>query len=366
MTLKTRFDDLPPRTCLLVLAALVLMLFGSLMTPAFQEPARPAVSAHAEAGMSDIKLYRKIIARVAAGEGYYAAVTQEHRRYGYPLKPFVTVRPPTLAWLYAGLGVDGTLAVFAGLIGAVALAWMPLLRGMNRYGYEGHLAFLLLMLSVMLLAAPPFRFYHESWAAPLIALSLALRIHGRVAVGVAVGLSAVLVRELAMPYLLLMAALAAYDRRWPEASAWGAATAAACLASALHAVTVDRLLLPGDLASQGWDGMGGWSFFTATAQEASLLAYLPMWAIKLALPLSLFGWIACRSDLSLRVAGLFLGYTLALMVFARSENTYWGILIMPYIAAGLAFAPTGIAALWSGALRTRAAGPAAATAMGGR
>jgi hypothetical protein len=353
VTLKTRFDNLSARDCVIALMALAMVLFASLLSPNYVAPDRPpppqiVATDGQTTAMSDIRLYKNVIARVRIGEGYYEAMAAEHRRHNFPLKPFITVRPPTLAWINASLGPTLTLGLFGLLIMAALLSWMPVTRQMSRLGFEGYLAFTVIILSVMLLISPPFRFYHESWAAPLIVISLGLWGQGRLALSVLAGLTAVLLRELAMPYLVMMAVLAAHERRWSETHAWSIGIGIACLASVLHCMKVTALLLPGDLGSQGWSGLGGWPFLITTVKETSLLIFLPDWAIKLALPLSLFGWIACNSGLGLRVTVLVLGYVTALMLFARDANTYWAILIMPFIATGLAFAPAGILALSKG------------------
>jgi hypothetical protein len=353
--LETRFDQFSARNCMIALVALVLALVASLLSPTYQAPDQPPQQVAADGqlvgpvvGMSDTKLYKTIIARVSNGEGYYAAMADEHRRHEFPLKPFITVRPPILAWINAALGPTLTLGLFGLLIAATVLSWLPLMAQMTRVGFEGYLAYTVIILSVMLLIAGPFRFYHESWAAPLIAISLALWVQGRIVLSVIAGLTAVLLRELAMPYLVMMAIMSAYERRGLETKAWAIAIGISCLAAALHYTQVNALLQPDDLGSQGWSGRGGWPYFVATVKETSLMAFLPDWAIKLAIPLSLFGWMSCRSGLGLRITGLLLGYATALMLFARDANMYWGILIMPFIVTGVAFAPTGIIALWHG------------------
>jgi hypothetical protein len=351
VTLETRFDSFSARYCIIVLATLVLLLIASLFSPSYVAPDQPPPQIAADgqpSGMSDTKLYKTIIARMSSGEGYYETMADEHRRHEFPLKPFITVRSPVLAWINASLGPTLTLGLFGLLIAATALSWMPLMAQMNRLGFEGYLAFTAIVLSVMLLISGPFRFYHESWAAALIVISLGLWSQGRITLSVIAGLAAVLLRELAMPFLVMMAVLAAYDRRWSEAKAWSLGIGISCLAYWFHYQHVSALLLPGDLDSQGWSGRGGWPYLVATVKETSLMAFLPDWAIKLAIPLSLFGWMTCRSGVGLRITGLLLGYAAALMLFARDANMYWGILIMPLIVAGVAFAPAGIVVLWTG------------------
>ena len=52
----------------------------------------------APAGNGDLALYARTIERLRHGEPYYPAITSELRANNYPLRPFVTVRLPTLSW----------------------------------------------------------------------------------------------------------------------------------------------------------------------------------------------------------------------------------------------------------------------------
>jgi hypothetical protein len=357
MTLRTRFDNFSVRDSIIALAALAVVLLASLLSPTYQSAVQAVPKTTIFDGqtvpMSDTLLYKMIIARVSAGENYYDAMASEHRRHGYPLKPFVTVRPPTLAWINASLGPTLTLGLFGLIILATWFSWLPLIQPMNRIGFEGYLVFTTIAVSALILIAPPFHFFHESWAAPLIAISLAVWVQGRIALSIATGVLAVLIRDLAMPYLVLMAVLAAYERRGSEAKSWSCSIGIVGLAYALHGLKVSALLVPGDITSPSWSGLGGWPYLIDTVTGTSLLLFLPEWAIRLVVPLSIFGWMTCRSGLGLRIAGLMLGYALALMLFARDANMYWGILIMPFVLAGVAFAPAGLLALWNGCQRPK-------------
>src|SRR5690606_12052207 len=63
----------------------------------------------------DFDLYQSINRRLTAGEGYYEAALAEQRASGFPTKPFVTVRPPTLAWSSLVLGLEGWRLAALGL-----------------------------------------------------------------------------------------------------------------------------------------------------------------------------------------------------------------------------------------------------------
>ena len=61
---------------------------------------------------------------------------------------------------------------------------------------------------------------HEVWAGTLIAISLALHRPNHWSWSVAAAALALAIRELALPYVLLMAAFALYRRSWRELGAW--------------------------------------------------------------------------------------------------------------------------------------------------
>jgi hypothetical protein len=360
----TRFDGWSPLQCLAVLMMLLAGLMASLMLRPHdattirtggqmagagialqQAPAQPNADAEA---MSDIKVYQRVVQAVAAGETYYAVVAREHRLHNYPLKPYFTIRPPTLAWLSAGFGETGTRLLMFALIGLTALAWLEALRGLAALPLVQYTSFGLIAESAFVLSNSPYLYFHESWAALLIALSIALRRPDRFVFSIAAGLAAVLFRELALPFLLLMGIAATYAKCWREACGWGVAIAVAVAAQGAHAAAVMAVTTGADAASQGWSGLGGWSFFLTATANSTLLEFVPMWATALIVPFSLFGWIAWRSDFALRVVGLIVGYATLLIVFARPDNSYWAILIVPFLFTGVGFGAVGIWRLWDG------------------
>lgn len=79
----------------------------------------------APGGFRDTELYR------AASEqsgGYYERVIDLHRAHGYPLKPFYTVRLPTLATVTAAVGPDTMGMLLWFLLAAGVVAWLYRLR----------------------------------------------------------------------------------------------------------------------------------------------------------------------------------------------------------------------------------------------
>jgi hypothetical protein len=347
--MQTRFDDLPRTTCLALLV-LFLLTFATSITLSpdrFNVAAASATAAASAERMSDTKLYKRIVDSVGRGENYYVAALREHRQHNFPLKPSVTVRLPTLAWMAATLGANFTQMAMFGLIALVTLSWMVALRSIADPVLRSVVFSVIVLSSMVLVSATPLIF-HETWAGVLIAASIALRRPDQYVASIVTGLSAVLFRELALPYLIMMALFAAHARSWRETGGWCSAIAIAGVCFYVHAATVTAMLQPDDLASQGWNGLGGWAFFVSAVQETNPIGLLPTWCAQLVVPLSLFGWMAWRSPYGLRVSGFLLGYAVALMVFARIENTYWALLVSPLLLAGLGFVPAGLLGLLKG------------------
>lgn len=297
------------------------------------------------AGMSDLRLYDRIRDRVAAGESYYTAAARFHREGNYPLKPFVTVRLPTLAYLSATLGAPGTQIAMLLLVVGTAMAWSSARAGLEDTPATGRWMGRLVATSCAMLAGPAFLPLHECWAGVLIALSLALWCRGWLAASLLAGLAAALIRELAVPYLCLMGFVALTEQRWREAAGWALMVAMAGLALIAHAQGVAAVIFPEDVPSPGWDGFGGWRFYAEVTTDWSLLALLPVWIGRGLVPLALFGWLSWNAPLATRVTGLLAGYAVLMMVFARPDNHYWSVLTMPVLLAGLALAVPALSAL---------------------
>ncbi len=338
-------------------AALLLALVAALVVAGLAGRLTPtARAAPGLGGSGDGELYRRTIQDVAHGESYYAAAAKELRRGGFPLRPFMTLRPPLLAVALAKLpGVAARAGALALLATACFAAWAWRLRDLAaaqpwRYGA----ALLLLLSGIGPAFAPSAYLFHESWAALLIALSLALYRPQLWGVSLALGLAAALVRELAAAYLLAMAVLALLEGRRPQAAAWVAALCMFAAALAVHAAAVAGVTSLADLRSPGWLGLGGWPFVLRVARWNVVLLAAPTGLAALAVPPALLG-LACRpGDLGRRVAAVVLGYAGAFCIVGRPDNAYWGLMIAPLWPLGLLAADAAMATLWV-RLRTRSA-----------
>jgi hypothetical protein len=323
---------MPVRRLLPILAALLLAVLG-LVTGAERERAAPT------SGPTDLGLYAYAASAAAHPSTYYAQVVAEQRREGYELKPFLVVRPPALSFLLAALRTEALrrLAV-VGLAFATLAAWWSRLGRAGVQPLPRAFDVIALTTGALPAIAAQAPYMHEVWAGLLISLSLALRRADRfgLSLAIAAGLAAALIRELAAPYLVVMAAMALVERRWREAAAWTAALALFAGALALHARMVDAFVLPSDHVSAGWLKLSGWPFVLHAAQWNAVLAAAPAWLTALLVPVALAGAAAWTTPLGRRLAAVLLVYVLAFAVIGRPENFYWGLMFTPLLPLGFA------------------------------
>lgn len=336
--LRARLIDafvLSPRATRWLLAAtLALIALGWAASPSASPVAPSALAAE----QGDAALYRAIDQRLRSGQGYYPAAVVEQRARDYPLRPFVTVRLPTRARLYALAGSDAA----QWLLRALALTTLVLTAtrlvaaagSVQRWGAATAIA----TLSILPLATPVVALWPECWAGLLVALSLALRTDRRWSAAVVVGLSAALFRELTLPYLAAMALAALSERRRGEALAWAGAAIVAALALAAHAAAVAGAIRPDDAASQGWVRAGGWTFDLAMARTTTPLALLPATATAVLVPLAMYGWATAPGVYARRVTLTLLAWLVPALIVGRPENSYWGLMLAPLWLAGLPLA----------------------------
>lgn len=351
----SRFADVQPRGGRA--GALILALLLVLATVlAIASPAPPAASgnpAQRADDQADVVLYETIVDNVRTGRDYYLAAADAQRAGHYPLKPFVTMRLPTLARIQAALPplvVHGLLYL---LCASVMVAWWARFRSALSRLPPRLIALALLAGGMMAFVQADLASFHEIWAGLLIALSLGVWRPGRWLPAAAFGLSAALIRETAGLYLVLMGAMALRDGRWRETTGWAVAAAILGVALLLHAHAVAAVVRPLDAASPGWAGQLGFGLFVRSMALSTALAIAPLWLAAPLVALSLFGWAAWRDALALRVLAVLLAYAVVLALFGRTDTFYWGLLVAPLSLVGLAFALDGVRDLLSAALDTR-------------
>ena len=298
-------------------------------------------TAHAETAIGDFELYARIADRVAVGEDYYAAAMTEQRANNYPTAPFVTVRLPTLAWINARLGAQGTGALAIGLLLANVLAWYVRLG--KAAGPAARVALPLLVLAGGVFAFEPRAgLLHELVAGLLVSLALALWRPDRWWLALVPLALALAVRELALPFALLWLAFAIAGRRWREAAAVAGLTGFFALGLVLHAEGVAAHASPLDRASPGWAGLAGPQLALLSLSRLSAMLVLPLTVAAPLGVLALLGWIGLGGRFGLFASLWFAGFALALALLARPANFYWVMLVLPAYMAGLALVPRAL------------------------
>jgi len=322
----------------LLIGLLLLIVWGLAVTlgaPAQTSPEPPAD------GYSDVDLYREIVTRVAGGADYYATAIQTQLAHNYPTAPFVVVRLPTLTWLRVLLGDVGSTVLLLALAATALVTMMVRLRATGLGRWEWAVAVLLLGLNLSLNALGVVGWFHEAWAGVLIVIAVAVRTDRRWWPAVLLGFAACCFRELALPFLVVMAVLSWRRRR--EFWAWVGATAAFAIVYTLHALAVLAVPQADPVTSNGWLALGGWGFVLATVSTGTVLSSLPLVVTALVVPLALFGWVfgtgPARAILATCAA-----FMVAFLFVGRPENSYWGLLYAALLLPGLALAPRGLAA----------------------
>lgn len=364
-----RFAHWAPGAAMLVLALIAALLLGAALTArdtgtdAHLQQQAEAVGAAVqtdnsdapeaivpdEARDTDLSLYAVIAERVGAGESYYTAAIEEQRARNYPLRPGLAVRLPTLAVVTGWIGDWALLPLAIILLGGTLVAWHYHLRDVP--GTTGQLRYILLLVVFGTATGlkPQYLVLHELWAGLFIALSLGLHRPGKWGWALLAAAAALSIRELALPFVMLMGALALLRGQRLEAAAWGALAVAFVAALMLHLTIVAGMTSASDAASPGWltlIGLGGW---TSKIVLTSPLYLLPAAiAAPLAL-LPLIGWAGWRSEFALTGFLLCLGYGIMFMITGRDNNFYWGLIIMPVWFVGLAYTPRALSSLWNSA-----------------
>lgn len=325
----------------------------SVNPPSDQAAPTADTGAAAAEDRSDLILYSDVVAGVAHGDNYYLVATRALRQGGYPVKPFIAVRLPTLAVVSGALPPAILLASFWIIAMLALLAWW------DRFGeafvrpVPRLLATLLVGCGGALIVAPELVLFHEAWAALLITLGLARWRPGRWVESVALLLAATLIRETAVLAPVIMGALALAERRRSEALAWAGAIAVLAVVLVVHAQAVAAFTQPFDPASEGWGDLGGFGFFAKAVSASSALGLAPAPFAAALVVLALAGWAAWDDPLALRVLAILVAYALVIATLARTDTYYWAFLIAPLLPAGLAMAPDAVASLWSRAIDRR-------------
>ncbi len=293
----------------------------------------------------DLAFYDHVIERIGHGENYYDFIVEEQRARHYPVRPGLAVRLPTLAWIHASLGEPAMIALAIALLFACIWAWW------NRLGEEpGGVRFRLLGTALMAMGGSlglnrSFFVLHELWAGMLIALAFGLHRPGRWGAALFVAALALALRELVLPFVLLMAAMAAWRKDWREATAWIMLVAVFAAIMAWHLSLIAVQEVPSDPVGPDWLVLRGLSGWLGNIVLSSNLRLLPHELASPVVILMALGWAGWKSSAGTTGTFLYLGYGLAFMLAGRANNFYWGAVVAPAMFIGLAFLPMALPSL---------------------
>lgn len=292
-------------------------------------------------GLSDLDIYQRVVEALRGGQGYYPALHDALLAGGYGTLSPLNWRPPlflTFLSLFPTLEAAQVFLALVTLVAwlmGVALAYR---RGGVALAIWAAIAFALSLISIIAYRA---ELSFELCAGTLILISVAAYGLGWRWAGVAVGVLALFVRELAVLYVLVCLIMSLRERRWAEAIAWVIALAAYAGFYAWHWAQLSALIGPADhAAATDWLQFGGLTFVLRTAAFNGVLLALPYGFAAVALVLGLLG----LKDLP-RSALTVVLYLLLFLVYGRPQNEYWGAVYAPLITLGLVLVPGVISGL---------------------
>lgn len=336
------FCRLPRAAALAVLALLLAaMVWSALAVPAINAADEAEQADAPTNAIGDFVLYKNIAQRVEAGEPYHQAALTQQRANNYPTTPFVTVRLPTLAWGHGLIGQTGMqIVVSALMLAVIGLFGWRFFGQLHRYEVIGGVLALILGGAAVLNTLAPYS--HDLVAGLLLSLALLAYSPQRWWPSLLLAALALLVRELALPFVLLWLSFAVLQRRWREAAAVLAVLLIFAAVLYSHYLAIEALRLPGDQPSPGWAGMAGPALPLLSLTKLTFLLAMPK-ALGAALAiLPLAGWLALGGRIGPFAFLWFAGFGLFMALFARIENFYWIVMVLPAYLAGFAFVPRAI------------------------
>jgi len=206
-----------------------------------QRGPRPAI-AQTNCTTPDLALYQAVISDVRQGRDYYDAAHERIPQFGFPISSPLNWRLPTYAWL---LSLLPNKCWIQGVLLLLGIAGLWLTFAAERFKLDVFQAAFttLLMFGVFRWVLDGDAYLaQEVWAGVLIMISVAALRLGESswkwrALAALAGIAALLFRELALPYCLVAAGLALWQRRYWEAALWGKGLVGFSLLLAWHVLS---------------------------------------------------------------------------------------------------------------------------------
>jgi hypothetical protein len=357
MTSEPSTNEARFKLACLALVALVGLVVG---WDKAQLPRRdPAALAVAGDTAPDLALYQAIVADVRGGRDYYDAAHEKIQQFGFPISSPFNWRLPTYAWLFSLLPSKCWIQAVLLLLGAFGLLLtFAAERATSSIAHAAVATFFMFGVFRWVLDGDAY-LAQEVWAGVLIMISVAALRLGSLGsfawrwrlLAASAGVTALLFRELALPYCLVAGGLALWQRRYWEAALWAKGLVGFGCLLTWHVLSVRAELaehghVAGGAGLAQWIRCGGLDFVLLTVRMNGLLFHWPAALLWLYLLASLWG-LAQRTDLASRTCCLAaLAYLLAFGIVGRPENFYWGLLYAPLLPAGLVAGSQAVARLW--------------------
>jgi hypothetical protein len=337
---STRFANLKTTSAVIVIMAVFAAIGLGMLFPSPRLPERGKTG-------RDFLIYESIVKRIHDGEGYYEAAGSVLRSLGLPTKSAFNWRLPSLAWVMGRLPTISTSHYIAIILSVITLGiWISLLRNFS-LGKKFFASLLLFGPVIHALLSLVF-LLHEFWAGTLIALSVVAYARGWRLVSLTSGILALFLRELALPFVCVMAITSYIEKHRRETLFWILGIIGFGLFLTIHSVIIHSLITQRDLIyKEGWIVFGGWPFVLNTVQMHPFLILAPSWVSAVVLPLSLLGLIGWSGPLGFRIASIITVYVSAFLFVGKSFNIYWGIMYVNLLPLGLLYVPYCLRDLWN-------------------
>ena len=343
---KTRFANLRPGISYCVIISVISLIVYTLLTT-------QTVNKELGKGGRDLDCQRAIVERIHSGEGYYEAAEKELRHRGYLTQSVFNWRLPFLALFLAFLPTIEMGYWLGIMLAATALfLWIQMLKKEKSLG-QTLLGSLLLTGFLIYGGIPELFFAHEFWAGTCIVLSLIFYSRSWLILSLRSGGIALLIRELSLPFVVVMIMFALSEKRWHETLAWLSLTIGFLFILGIHAYYVQSFYIGNAhfIQKGEWIALGGWPFALKTIQLHPFLILTPPWVNAVLIPLLLLGLAGWKGKLGSRVALLVYAYILSFLFVGQPFNIYWGVMFNALVPLGLLYIFPSFKHLWRSLLR---------------
>jgi len=278
-------------------------------------------------GGGDAALFQGAVDAMRGGASYYDAMNGSLRRLRYPTASVFNWRTPALYEFLAACSSWETARII--LVALAAAACLGALAGGITSSKP---AFVMIAASapglVLMMSAPGAVGMAESWAGCLIGMSICAYRFNRTLAGALLASMALIVRELALPFVGICFLIALRKRRSVELLLWTAIGLAYAVYYSNHWTHVAAHQLPGDIRhARSWIAWGGLGFLLSAVNWQGILVLSPWSLTVVTLSIITVGILSPAAPAHLRLtAGT---YSVLFLVIGQNFNEYWGLLVWP-------------------------------------